>query len=120
MRQWPGRLKAFWIGALPKEPVARFTALIFVATTIYAVTAIFQLYAIYESNELAHRAWVLLDAIDKVDIRPGVQVGTVVRFKNFGSGPALDVFLMVVCTATYRSAPGKRHLVDVVEVSAAG
>jgi hypothetical protein len=41
--------------------------------------------------EAAHRAWVLVDQVEKVDIQPGVQVGTVVRFKNFGNGPAFDV-----------------------------
>lgn len=66
-----------------------------VVTSIYTAVTVFLWLEQRRSTELAHRAWVLLDKIDRVDISPGVQVGTIVRIKNFGSGPARDVRLVV-------------------------
>lgn len=81
------------------------TCVIAVATGFNVIIAFFQWKATQESImltrkalEISQRPWIIFDRMDKIELRPNVPIGTVLRFKNTGAGPALDVTLETIVT----------------------
>jgi hypothetical protein len=68
-----------------------FTACVAALTLAYVYISFYQLRELYQSNERAQRAWVLVENAGHIDLGPDVDVLFQPTLKNFGQSPALQV-----------------------------
>ncbi len=102
----PHWLKALSIAICPKEPVAFFTLMIFLATVAYVGVSYYQLREFRRSNEDAHRAWILVASFSAIPkIEPNSTYHLVLTLTNDGNSPAEEITTFVVTSVTNEPLP---------------